>query len=85
MGLFYKIYGGYGKLKTEVSNINLSILIICKNGPSITNTISNLTYNLYLCKSIFLLSTNILMTKKLLVWILNWVDQNYQKNDPPNN
>jgi len=26
-------YGDYGDLKIEVININISILVICKNGP----------------------------------------------------
>lgn len=40
-------YEGYGYLKILVININLSTLILCKNGLSIENTIFNIIYTLY--------------------------------------
>jgi len=65
----------------------LSILLtICRNGPSIINTRSNITYwVLYFCKTNFkdyyIFKINILLTENLFVWILsNWVHQKIQQN-----
>jgi len=44
---------GYGNLKILVIHINLSKFIICKNFPSIINTITNIRFILYFCKTIF--------------------------------
>jgi hypothetical protein len=56
-----------GELSNLVININLSIIIIFKNGTNIINTRSNITFILYYCKTIFIktiiVSIDILITK----------------------
>jgi len=46
------LWGLYSNLKIVVININPTTLIICKNGPSIINTSSNVKYILYFCETI---------------------------------
>jgi len=70
-----------------IININLSAFRICKNGPSIINTRSNIKSNLYFCKTIFrdyfILIINIVITEKLLFRILNLVHQHLKKKRFP--
>jgi len=44
-------YGSYGDLILLGININISLLITCKNGPSIKDTRSSFAFILYLCKT----------------------------------
>lgn len=75
---------GYSGLKTLVIDINLSIFIIFKNDPStcIVNTKFNIKYILYFCKTIFKdvcpLNKHLIIDN-LLLKILNWTHQNFQK------
>jgi len=49
----FEWYRGDSDLKILVININLTTLIIYKNGPSIINTASDITFVLYFCKITF--------------------------------